>query len=202
MTRQIQIRRGTAAEHANFTGAMGEITVDTDAKTVRVHDGATLGGIPLARAADLAEIIAGGDGVCGGISDEELDARIAGHLAGYAFAAPALPNFVNMESATISTTSFQEMIFGQLPGLDVARAMADAVLICQTPDAGYQIGEIVYAFGIGNRTNPRPFLFTDANGVRARLAVAGENFWVSHKTSGITTNITNTNWKIRFRIWY
>ena len=33
MSRQIQIRRGTAAEHENFTGAIGEITMDTTNKT-------------------------------------------------------------------------------------------------------------------------------------------------------------------------
>lgn len=49
MSKQVQIRRGTTAEHATFTGAVGEITVDTDKETVVVHDGATAGGFPLAR---------------------------------------------------------------------------------------------------------------------------------------------------------
>lgn len=44
MSRQIQIRRGSAAEHSNFTGAIGEITMDTTNKTLRVHDGVTPGG--------------------------------------------------------------------------------------------------------------------------------------------------------------
>lgn len=50
MSRQIQFRRGTAAEHETFTGAVGEITVDTTNNTLRVHDGATIGGTALARA--------------------------------------------------------------------------------------------------------------------------------------------------------
>ena len=50
MARQIQIRRGTTLENDNFTGAIGEITMDTDAKTLRVHDGETVGGVALARA--------------------------------------------------------------------------------------------------------------------------------------------------------
>lgn len=53
MARQIQIRRGTTLENDNFTGAIGEITMDTDAKTLRVHDGETVGGVPLARASDI-----------------------------------------------------------------------------------------------------------------------------------------------------
>lgn len=50
MSRQIQSRRGTAAEHENFIGAIGEITMDTTNKTLRVHDGTTPGGFALARA--------------------------------------------------------------------------------------------------------------------------------------------------------
>ena len=47
----VQRRRGTTAEHATFTGLLGELTVDTDKDTVVVHDGSTAGGFPLARAA-------------------------------------------------------------------------------------------------------------------------------------------------------
>ena len=45
-----QRRRGTTAQHASFTGLLGELTVDTDKDTVVVHDGSTAGGFPLARA--------------------------------------------------------------------------------------------------------------------------------------------------------
>lgn len=48
MATQVQNRRGTTAQHNTFTGASGEITVDTDKKTVVVHDGLTAGGFPLA----------------------------------------------------------------------------------------------------------------------------------------------------------
>ena len=50
MATQIQFRRGTFAEHETFTGAPGEITVDTTNNTLRVHDGHTTGGTTLARA--------------------------------------------------------------------------------------------------------------------------------------------------------
>ena len=53
MSRQIQIRRGTAAEHEKFTGAIGEITMDTTNKTLRVHDGETAGGTALAKSSQL-----------------------------------------------------------------------------------------------------------------------------------------------------
>jgi hypothetical protein len=52
----VQRRRGTTVEHATFTGALGEITVDTDKKVLVVHDGATPGGHPLAKESDLPSI--------------------------------------------------------------------------------------------------------------------------------------------------
>lgn len=46
MSVQVKTRRGTTAEHSSFTGAEGEITVDTDKKALVVHDGITVGGTP------------------------------------------------------------------------------------------------------------------------------------------------------------
>jgi len=44
MSTQVQYRRGTGSQNNAFTGALGEITVDTTNWTLRVHDGATAGG--------------------------------------------------------------------------------------------------------------------------------------------------------------
>lgn len=48
MAKRLQLRKGTATEHNTFTGANGEVTVDTTNKTLRVHDGTTAGGTQLA----------------------------------------------------------------------------------------------------------------------------------------------------------
>ena len=58
MSKQIQFRRGTSTEHENFTGAIGEITVDTTNKTLRVHDGQTLGGTILAKQSEIPDLSA------------------------------------------------------------------------------------------------------------------------------------------------
>src|SRR6056300_1162838 len=50
MPTQIQFRRGTTSQHSTFTGAVGEMTIDTDKDTAIVHDGATAGGYELLRA--------------------------------------------------------------------------------------------------------------------------------------------------------
>lgn len=44
----LQLRRGTQSENSTFTGALGEVVVDTTRKTLVVHDGATPGGSALA----------------------------------------------------------------------------------------------------------------------------------------------------------
>jgi len=44
MATQVQFRRGTTVQNNAFTGAQGEITIDTDLKTLRLHDGTTAGG--------------------------------------------------------------------------------------------------------------------------------------------------------------
>lgn len=47
MATQLQLRKGTTAEHSTFVGADGEVTVDTTKKALVLHDGVTAGGKPL-----------------------------------------------------------------------------------------------------------------------------------------------------------
>ena len=49
MATQVQFRRGTTGQHSAFTGAVGEVTVDTEKKTVCIHDASQIGGFPLLR---------------------------------------------------------------------------------------------------------------------------------------------------------
>lgn len=44
MSTELKFRRGTKTEHVAFTGAAGEVTVDTTNNTPVVHDGLTIGG--------------------------------------------------------------------------------------------------------------------------------------------------------------
>lgn len=47
MPTQVQLRRGTTAQTAVFTGAAGEVTVDTNKNYLVLHDGTTAGGHPV-----------------------------------------------------------------------------------------------------------------------------------------------------------
>lgn len=44
MAKQLELRRGTTQANNLFTGATGEVTMDTDTKQLRVHDGVKAGG--------------------------------------------------------------------------------------------------------------------------------------------------------------
>jgi hypothetical protein len=204
MSKILQIRRGSTAEHSNFTGQPGEITIDTDAATIRIHDGQTLGGVPLARADQIGT---GGDGSGNGECNcAPFDiASVSPEFWTTLFSAHNMrpSRFLQSVPGPVGNVSYLEALFNDVSdSTDISPAVAECVLVCQTPDAGYAIGDIVRSFGIGARANPRPNLLLDSNGLRARLPVAGEALWVSHKTTGAVTNITNTNWKIKFRIWY
>lgn len=47
MPKQVRLRRGTTSQHGAFTGADGEVTVDTDKRCLVIHDGVTAGGKPV-----------------------------------------------------------------------------------------------------------------------------------------------------------
>ena len=51
MAKLLKLRRGTTSQHSSFTGAEGEVTVDTDKETLVVHNGSTAGGFPVMSAA-------------------------------------------------------------------------------------------------------------------------------------------------------
>ena len=67
MAKKLQLRRGTTSQHSSFTGAVGEVTVDTDKDSLVVHDGSTAGGHAIAKSSDVTGKVtkAGGDTLTG-----------------------------------------------------------------------------------------------------------------------------------------
>ena len=58
MAKLLKLRRGTTTQHGSFTGAEGELTIDTTKDTAVVHDGSQAGGRPLLRE-DMSNLPAG-----------------------------------------------------------------------------------------------------------------------------------------------
>ena len=83
MATAIQWRRGNTSQTANFTGLVGEITVDTDLSTVIVHDGSTSGGHRLAKYSELSAFgdgditsVVAGTGLSGGTTSGDATINI------------------------------------------------------------------------------------------------------------------------------
>ena len=55
LTTHLLAKRGNTAVSTTYTGLVGELTVDTDLTTVRVHDGVTAGGHILANTAQISD---------------------------------------------------------------------------------------------------------------------------------------------------
>ena len=96
MAKLLKLRRGTTTQHASFTGAEGELTVDITKDTAVVHDGSQAGGRPLARE-DMSNV---------------SSASIAGRLgtdsiATSKIAAGALPTDVSIQRDNITSSSIK-----------------------------------------------------------------------------------------------
>ncbi len=90
MAKLLKLRRGTTSQHNTFTGAEGEVTIDTTKDTAVVHDGQQAGGRPLARE-DMSNV-----------SSANIAARLgADSIATTKIAGGALPTDVTVASANI-----------------------------------------------------------------------------------------------------
>ena len=90
MAKLLKLRRGTTTQHGSFTGAEGEVTVDTDKETLVVHDGSTAGGHPVA-AEDMANV-----------SSASIAGRLANDsIAPSKIAGGTLPSDVTVASANL-----------------------------------------------------------------------------------------------------
>jgi len=54
MPTQLQFRRGTTSQNNSFTGAVGELSIDTATDAIILHDGSTAGGIEIVPSGTIA----------------------------------------------------------------------------------------------------------------------------------------------------
>ena len=94
MPTQVQFRRGTTAESNAFTGVVGEISIDTQKHSIRVHDGTQVGGYELALAS---------------LSNATFGANVATFLA--------TPSSANLAAAVTDETGSGALVFATSPTL-------------------------------------------------------------------------------------
>ncbi|MCM1294147.1 MAG: hypothetical protein NC311_01125 [Muribaculaceae bacterium] len=192
MAKVLQIRRGTTAQNDNFTGLAGEITFDTEKNTLRVHDGIRLGGYPVATPTDDAT-----GGNCQSFDIESVSDEFWQSLFGRMM--QNVIRTVDSQPMRFGGGAFIEYIFSDIPS-NPAHAMP--ILVCINADAGYAVGDTVYAFGVGDHPVMVPNLITDKNGVHVKLPTAGGDFWVYNKSTCAKTVASSDNWRIKFRLYY
>ena len=96
MAKLLKLRRGTTTQHGSFTGAEGEVTIDTTKDTAVVHDGSTAGGRALLRE-DMANLPAG--------TIDNADVNASAAIAGTKIS----PDFGSQDITTIGKIKFANM---------------------------------------------------------------------------------------------
>ena len=108
MAKLLKLRRGTTTQHSSFTGAEGEVTIDTDKDVPVVHDGSTAGGHPVA-AEDMAYV-----------SSASIAGRLANDsIATSKIAAGALPSDVTVATANLGTTGVTAGAYGSSSAIPI-----------------------------------------------------------------------------------
>ena len=158
MAKLLKLRRGTTTQHASFTGAEGEVTIDTTKDTAVVHDGSQAGGRPLARE-DMNNVssasIAGRLG-----TDSIATSKIAGG---------ALPTDVTVASANI--------VNGTIVNADIA---ANAAI------AGTKLENSGVTAGSYGSSSAIPIVTVDAQGlVTAASTTAIDSTTIANGSSSV-----------------
>ena len=139
MSTQVQWKRGTSVQNNTYTGAIGEITVDTTAKQLRLHDGSTAGGTIIGGASTTATNLLGG-------SAGQIPYQTSGGLT--SFFGPGTAGTVLVSYGSTGTPTFQNTL--TLAGTTVASSTQTGALVV---GGGVGIGGNLYVGGeiVANR---------------------------------------------------
>ena len=111
MAKLLKLRRGSTSQHSSFTGAEGEVTIDTTKDTAVVHDGSQAGGRPLARE-DMSNVSSAS--IAGRLNNDSIAvSKIAGGT---------LPSDVKIQDANVSgnlTIESADIVNGTIVNEDI-----------------------------------------------------------------------------------
>ena len=169
MAKQLLFRGGNTAGHNAFTGGNKEITVDTQKKTLVVHDGATPGGSPLAKESSLNDHI-NSTGNVHEIEFSEINSK-PNTLAGYGITDADTKDEVSLKINNAVNTAVSDLVDSSPELLNTLDELANA---------------------IGDDPN---FATTVANSIAAKVTknadiVAGTGTKVTYDAKGLVTSST------------
>ena len=208
MAKKLQLRRGTTTQHGSFTGAEGEVTIDTTKDTAVVHDGSQAGGRPLARE-DMSNVssasIAGRLGtdsiavgkIAGGtlpsdvkvnnnniidLSIANADVSSSAAIAGTKIS----PDFGSQNIATTGTASTGQII---------AKGTQEPQLIVQDSDTGHtgNSAENGISFRDGGGTQQGAIGFSNSGDQDLYVDTSGSGNRINFRVGGSTTQLEITS---------
>ena len=170
MSTQVQYRRGSAAENDAFTGALGEITVDTTNSTLRIHNGVTAGGsgnLATVAYVDNAISALSADSISNGTSNVKVlssGGNVAITIGGSGIVSFTADGIVNDQANGVgnigNATGYFNTVFAQATSAQYAD-VAEKYLA----DSAYQPGTVVEIGGSAEVTETRSFASTRIAGV-------------------------------------
>lgn len=193
MAKALQRRRGTTEEHKSFTGLEGEFTYDTTEKRIVVHDGATAGGVPMAKKEeylglknDILEAVGEvrGRGQLDQVTLEglqraiaALESRIVEQVGTVvAFASNIVPNgYLLCDGSAVSRTAYAQLfaVIGTTYGSgDGSSTFNVPNLIDRFIHGSASVGEVKEA-GLPNITGEVKFAVTASSGATLVSAASG-----------------------------
>jgi hypothetical protein len=116
LSEQLQLRRGTATQVAAFTGAQGEVVMDTTNNRLVVNDGVTAGGAP---AAKLSEVITNGRT---GVSDAAYTIQATDRMVAYTALTAA--RVVTLPASSAYPTGTRLLIVDETGNCSVTKTLA------------------------------------------------------------------------------
>ena len=179
MAKLLKLRRGTTTQHASFTGAEGELTVDITKDTAVVHDGSQAGGRPLARE-DMSNV---------------SSASIAGRLGTDSIAvakisAGTLPSDVKIADANISgnlTIESADIVDGTIVSGDIADGtIVNGDIAANAAIAGTKLENSGVTAGSYGSSSAIPIVTVDAQGlVTAASTTAIDSTTIANGSSSV-----------------
>ena len=194
MAKLLKLRRGTTTQHGSFTGAEGEVTIDTDKDTAVVHDGSTTGGRALARE-DLNNVSS--STIAGRLSNDSI--------AVSKIAAGTLPSDVKIQDANVSgnlTIESADIVNGTIVNADInASAAIDGTKI--SPNFGSQNITTTGVLNCDNInasdnltiTSTAPKIFLNDSDTNDDFSINGDGgtFRIKSETDGANRFIVNSD---------
>jgi len=194
MATQLQIRRGTSAQIAAFTGAEGEIVVNTTNDSVHVNDGSTAGGFEMARA-DLNNV-----------SDTSLNAALTGNTVS-ALTVTALTTAGVTTTGDISFGDNDKAIFGAGSDLQIYHDGSDSYIdengtgtlkikgtnlaLLSSTNEFYAFGSADGAFSIYHDNSAK--LATTSTGIDVTGSVTADGLTVDKSGGNIAASFINSD---------